>query len=535
MTDASLEPWRAFLHRFDAAIVPGPRPAWQVAVRGIEVTVELAPDGVHAAPVRVSMALPLRMRALSIVGRERALYTKGRLFTGDAELDDAVVVHAPDNSLYGIFDYGGRELVAGLVAAGVHASGGALVLEPWAASALEGAQIAATLEAMTSLALMLSQPPDELLAGIARIVEGDPNPAVRATYEHGFGGAADVRDARAKLRVEGQGFGTSERLELLASQAKDSALGIAVRREAYERMLIEFRLERVTGRFDEVPSALRAVLVPRVLARMKEHADEVRAQRATHPETDANGTPPVVPRPLAESQADRIAGARILLALARGERFDGPVAREVVAALSPLALPEGLPFLASCAGRGVGGEESLGDLAIAALFVLDVDVDAILAELGHDVVRARVLDRAPQALWHHPRALGPRYLELLGRAHPQARSRYLESLALAHAHWRTSGRPHPERAAHRERALAWLDSEEAEIQAAALSVLAELGEVPDLPRIGTYTSGFFRPGKVKDAARRALDEIRERLNVPEDAGGLSLAEPSGGGLSTPDE
>lgn len=510
MSDEGLEPWRHWLNRYTAKPLPGPMQAWSVTVREVEVVLEVVPEAPTLAQVRVVVPLPGELAALSIVSAAHSLQKKQRVYTGDAELDDAVVMHVPDLGLYGAFDAATRRLITVMVERGLVAAGGALRLEPWATARLADDLVDETVEGMITLALELRMTPDERREGIAAIIESDPLDAVRTTYDQAFAAAADIRDARAKLRAQMQaGFGTGDRLELLAHQAGDKGLGLAVRQNALEQLLIEFRLTRIEACFTRVPAKLGEAIVPRVLLRL-EHLEEPEERRA---------------------------GARILTRLVRGwASVPVSTAIEIAKVVAPLGEPEALDFLGACASRMTESLAALGWRGLLAMS--EVPAADVLKWLSPEAYM-RLEDNAPYIGWELV-TIGPVYLELLRRLdgdRPKLTASYLETLAHVVRKRREGGvevaRDVCQRGA--ELARGFLDEGDVEVVAMTIGALGEVGAVTDLARLAPLAEGFFRSGRIKDAAREALRSIREREAVRAQSGALTLADDAGGGLSVAGE
>src|SRR5690606_15289658 len=85
------------------------------------------------------------------------------------------------------------------------------------------------------------------------------------------------------------------------------------------------------------------------------------------------------------------------------------------------------------------------------------------------------------------------------------------------------------------RARAFVASEVSDVVAAAVELLGEIGEVTDLPLLNPLTEGFFRAGRIKDAARAAVARIKVRAQVRDEHGALSLAQGEAGDLSLSDD
>lgn len=272
-----LAPWRAWVHARDARMVVGERSAWSVEVEpGLRVALEVVPEGRGVASVRVTVPLPESLAGLSMVGVEHAIYKRGRAFTGDARFDDQVVMHVPSAALFGALDAGTRWLIGGLVERGVIAAGGALRLEPWASSMLPPDAVGPCIAEMIDLARALAIDPQAAREGIAMILETDPNPAVRDTYERAFGAAPDIRDARAE--VKRRLADDTERYGLLAQQVRDPSLGLIVRRDACLKLVHEFALTRCEEVIVGLPPKLAEGLVEHVLMAIRHATDPAEAR-----------------------------------------------------------------------------------------------------------------------------------------------------------------------------------------------------------------------------------------------------------------
>lgn len=502
-----LDPWRRWLWSHAARLVPGPTQAWSVVVREVQVVLEIVPETARTAHPRLSIALPDTFAGLSIVSAEHALYKKQRVYTGDAELDDAVVMHVPDLGLYGAFDAPTRRLVGTLVGRGVTASGGTLRLEPWASRSLAADEVADTIEGMIALALELIAARDARAFGIAEILENDPNAAVRETYERAFAAAADVRDARAKLRAQGLVTdGSGDRFALLAGQSSDVGLSLSVRVMAFERLFEEFALARVEPLVGKVPAKIGEALVPLVLARAA-----------------------------AEQDPDSLRTcAKILVRLVRmWSSIPVSTALEIAMLVAPMDEAEALDFLATCASRN---DDRLATVAQQGLLrMTSVGARELLKRL-HPETRARLEDNAPNLAWAAPELVAPVFLVLLqelGDERPKLAKSYLETMA--HALERMKHNLEPLTATGRERHAAavrrFLEADDVELVVITMSLLGEVGDLGDLARLSPLTEGFFRSSRIKDAAKAALGTIRQREAIREETGALALSEHDEGGLA----
>lgn len=508
-----LGPWRRWLAQHDAWPVPGIPQAWAADVRGVEVVLEVVPEALDRAGVRVVVPLPADLDGLSIVSVTHALDTRKRSLTGDALFDRAVVMHLPDARLFGALDRGTRDRIRTLVGRGGAALGRALRLEPWATSWI-GAEafgsdadrdryVANAIDDMVALAIALRVDPASARQGLARILEHETDASVRETYERMFGLAAEVRDARARLQASGMGdtAGASQaRLGLLTTQARDGSLGAAVRQEALVRLLAEFALSRIGEAFVDIPSAIGEVLVPRVIA----HA---RAAREI---------------------AERRAGARILTRLVRRwPMLPVEVAASILEVSAPSGEPELLPLCVRCLGLGL---DALVAPSVLCLLRMQRPAEDILLALPDELV-ARVMRAAPGCALTEPEAVGALFLALFGRVRDEDSelvARYLQAIGSAQRHQR------PDRAQYAALLRPYLASPHAPVQLAAIDALAQAGEVGDLGRLAPFTEGMFRSVRIKAAARRAVATIRERARERAEVGALALSDGLEGGLAEPD-
>ena len=502
--EAALEPWRRWLGAREARLKAGPLQAWAVEVRGVEVVLEVVPDR-DGVSVRVLVPLGGVPKELSIVPAAHALHKKRRAYTGDRELDELVVMHLPGPALYGAFNGLTRDVVRRLCGRGVVAAGGALRLEPWAAAAIAtgpptevDALIEDTIDEMAVLAMALRLTPEQARLGIAQILERDANHAVRHTYERMFRGAADVRDARARWRAGWKAEASvEERLALLTAQARDASLGLDVRQEAYQRLLLELPLVRIEHVFGDVPQRLGEALFPKLIAqvRAEEDSDESRA------------------------------GARILVRLVqRWKPLPYDIAAEVAKVAAPHGEPEALAFFVRCLGLVGGNVLSLGSVG---LLRLSLPPEQVLAAIAPDEV-ARLVRAAPDVGLYAPEAVGPLFVALLVRVpadEPALLARYFDTLARAHRKARG------DREQHAACVRPYLDSDHQPLQVAALEALTTLGDVSDLVRVTPLTEGLFRAGRIKEAARRAVAGIRARERIRDESGALTLTEGADGGLA----
>ena len=410
MTDAPtsgpLEPWRRWLWTHTVRPMPGPTQAWSVMVREVKVVLEVVAETPRLAHVRALVALPESLAGLTIVSAEHALYKKQRVYTGDAQLDDAVVIHVPDLGAYGAFDAPTRRLIGTLVAHGMTAGGGSLRLEPWASRALDADEADDVIEGMIALVLELTTARAAGAFGIAEILENDPNLAVRETYERAFAGVADVRDARAKLHAQGQVTdGRGDRFALLAGQSSDASLSLGVRLMAFEHLFKEFELARVEPLVGKIPAKLGEGLVPLVLS-----------QLACEQEPEVHRT-----------------GARILVRLVRTwTSVPVTTALEIAKLVAPLDEAEALDFLATCAGRT---SDQIAALAQQGLLRMTTVAPRDVLKRLLPETRTRLEENAPNLAWAATELVAPVFLELLrglDSANPKLAKCYLETIARAH-------------------------------------------------------------------------------------------------------
>lgn len=486
-----LEAWRKWLHQYDAAPVPGPLHGWTVTIDGVGVVVEL-----DRGQVRASVPLMPGLEGLAIVAKEQALYTKKRVFTGDAELDDGVVMHVPLIAAYAAFDAEGRKDIQRLVGLGVTASGGMLRWSPGQVVA-----IGPVIASMVALATRLAQSEASSRVAIARIIERDPNPSVRSTYERAFGHAPDIRDARALLVSEG----TSDddvRLQVLALQVGDPGLSHAVRNAALETVLAEFPLAKVEPLVMVMPRGTRShyLLAYERLAAATTIDDKRRL-------------------------------ARMALHFAHGVSLGASEIKALARALVPLGVPQAIDFFLACIARLDGG---VVDLGFEGLMILDAQADAILARISEPLQR-RMARAVTGLAWGKPERVGALFHRLYERyaaTDGELHTSFLSTMASAHRTLREAGRaPHPMRAQHLALARELLGGRSNMTPMAACDLLAEVGEISDLATLSPMTEGFFRSTVIKEAARSAIAKIMERENVRAETGALALSDANVGGLS----
>ncbi len=492
-----LEPWRQWLNRYDAAPVPGPLQAWTVTIDEVGVVLELEPP----SRVRVSVPLMADLAALSIVAKEQALYTKKRVFTGDASLDDAVVIHVPHIAVYGAFDAATRAGLRHLVALGVTASGGML---RWAPDE-EHPDIASVVVGMVEVARRLALPEHEARMAIAHIIERDPNPSVRATYERAFGSAPDIRDARAALVTE-SATDDQVRLQLLAQQVSDPRLSAATREAALKAVLDDFPFARIEPFVLQMPRGVRSFVLA-VLRRLERETD-LEAKRS---------------------------GGRMALHLAHGASLGASEIKAMAGVLAPLALPQALDFFLACIERLDGGVVQHG---FEGLLLLDDHVDVVSSRVPA-TLQLRMARALPGLAWGKPErvnAIYDRFYTRHGMSDAELQLSYLNTMAAAHRWLReTGGPPHAYRGQHLGLARSLLGGQREVITvAAACDLLAEVGEVADIAQLNPMTEGFFRSSIVKEAARNAIALIMKRENVRAETGALALSEGNVGGLSEPE-
>ncbi len=488
---SELAKWRDWLHQYEAAPVPGPLQGWTVTIDEVGVVVEL-----EQGRVRVSVPLMQGLQGLTIVAKADALYTKKRVFTGDAELDDAVVMHVPIIAVYAAFDADGRKDILHLVALGMTASGGMLRWSPQQVSV-----VAPVVESMVALAKRLAQADASSRVAIARIIELDPNPSVRATYERAFGYAPDIRDARALLASEAT-TDDDVRLQVLASQVSNPGLSHEVRNAALQAILKEFPLAKVEPLVMVMPRGTRShyLLAYERLAAATTIDDKRRV-------------------------------ARMALHFAYGVSLGASEIKALARALVPLGLPQAIDFFLACIARLDGG---VVDLGFEGLMILDDHTDAILGRIS-DGLQRRMARAVTGLAWGKPERVGAMFHRLYERyaaTDGELHTSFLSTMAAAHRHLRETGyAPHPMRALHLALARELLGGRSNVTPVAACDLLAEVGEISDIAALTPLTEGFFRSVMVKEAARNAIALIMERENVRAETGALALSEGNVGGLS----
>ncbi|MCC6621449.1 MAG: HEAT repeat domain-containing protein [Deltaproteobacteria bacterium] len=481
------DPWRAVA----LALTPDPSSpwAWTGTLHDAPVRLEVVPRGPARRDVRV--VFPIGRPDLVLLPAALALSEAGRTPTGDADLDRRIHLRAPDVVDLGCFDATTRLRALELVALGAHVAGGELRLEPWAGQPeLAPDAVAPTLERLAALARALAIPRALALSQLAAVALRDPDVSVRAAFMRHAQATPELADALAReLARRTPEEASADAFELLEGQLAVPTLDQKSRYALLVKLLYLFPPERCAP----VVRRLAGVRATRVLA-----------FRALLRHLGRSG---VELAPWLDLLADEVLGLPIPL----------DVAEAIAATCGASGDPAALPCLV---GLAQDEEPRVFVAAMQALTRLPLSARALFDALPV-VTRWRALRIGPELFGDRL----PHAIELVVLIYGErddtlpvtAREAYMRALG-EHGDGRVQ-----------DLLLEGLEHFDEQVKVNAIEALKAVGDGRALAALRPLTSGLFRSGRVKAAAREASDVIRARVG---EGGGLALsAEGGAGGLT----
>lgn len=523
MTDASIDTrsatwdaWREALRDAVPCGTPGAPLAWELG----RLRVDVAPGLGRAVALTVALETGLPTWALR---RAACPSESGALGTGDAAFDEEVLLFG-DARVLAVLDPPTREsLRALLIARRARLDGGTLRLDEAAAAALPAEHIAPTLTRMGELGARLLGAHENFDEALARALEHEPLPSVRARLMTAFAKHPAAIHAKARDDADEAIRGaaaTPRSLEALLAIALDRAQSNLERLRA-ARAIIAHTAEGALGYevtslllaladAPSLPTAVRRSAVARALGR-----GPAKALAALPPGVVAEHTAEVVAA-MRRSPEHRRAGARQLGV--------DDVAREVTSALPP----DDIAFVAESLAE-IGVRAQALDVIVSAwdarpddalLTAILPRLTAIGTSLGElfDALDVRALDRLVVSLCRVAptledgvHTLVTLYPHLVGGDQKRAVVEALGALG------------DPSATGLLVEVLA--SSDDALVDG-AIAALGEVGDPRALKALERQSAGLFRGGARKAAARAAAERIRTRHGTPE--GALALASEGGG-------
>lgn len=491
--------------------------AWQVTVDGATLAIEVVPSWREEGDLRVSVPFAEEGSRMHLVRPAHALSEEGRILTGDAALDQRVLLFGEPVSVLAVLGANTRRLLIELLDLGLSFSPGRLVLEPWATSMLAGDAIGHALKKMAHLSHALAPPEGaQSFARIAALAVGDPDPEVRRTLAALAAEHPEIRTADAYRLVRHATVADDATFAALATLVRDTSTPQRRWREAWQRLLALFPVGRVSSLFGWVDEATFDFLIGQLVGRAARAAAPVDAGRPGGAEPPAG--------------VEAIAAA-IHLLLEKHGPLDASGTIGVAQVFRKARFTKGVPWLVRALHRANSKEAMRA--ALEALLVMPVPAADIVDKLLADG-RAFAIDEAPNVVESLERPIGALYFAL-----------FTASQAGAGA----------STAAHRDTVLRYLDSFVAledpsvadlvvplvtapddAVRLMALRTLGAIGELRHLELIAPHSRGFFRASELKQAAAAAMEAIRARHLPNAERGALALAEDGGGlALSQGDE
>jgi len=485
--------------------------AWQVTVDGATLTIEVVPSWKEEGDLRVSVPFAQTGSRMHLVRPAHALSEEGRILTGDAALDQRVLLFGDPVSALAVLGANTRRLLIELLDLGLSFGPGRLVLEPWATTMLVGDEITHALKKMAQLSAALALPERaQSFARIAALAVGDPDPEVRRTLAALAAEHPEIRTADAYRLARHSKVADDATFTALATLVRDASTPQRRWREAWQRLLALFPVGRVSSLFGSVDAATVDFLVGQLVGR---------AARADAP--DDAGRPGGAEPP---SGVAAIAAA-IHILLEKHGTLDASGTIGVAQVFRKARFTRGVPWLVRALHRLDSKEAKRA--ALEALLVMPVPAADIVGKLVGDG-RAFAIDEAPNAIETLERPIGPLYIALFTASQTSAGAstevhrdtvlRYLDSFAAL---------ADPLVA---DLVVPLVTASDDAVRVAALRTLGAIGELRHIELIAPQSRGFFRASELKQAAAAAMEAIRERHLPDAERGALALAE-DGGGLA----